>query len=83
MAAQLILMNGPRARGLRWWRALAISSLPVPFSPWMSTLALLGATASTSSNSSRITWLWPTMAPMPSGSRSLARSSSWVTRSST
>ena len=41
-AAQLILMNGPWRAGLRWWMALAISSLPVPFSPWISTLALLG-----------------------------------------
>ena len=73
----------PDARGLRMCSALAMSSLPVPFSPWMSTLALLGATASTSSNSSRITSLWPMTAPMPSGSRSLARSCSWVTRSST
>jgi hypothetical protein len=31
--AQLILMNGPEARFELWWMALAISSLPVPFSP--------------------------------------------------
>ena len=38
-AAQCSLTNGPLARGLRSWMAAAISSLPVPDSPVMSTLA--------------------------------------------
>ena len=32
-AAQLTATNGARARGLAWWIACAISSLPVPVSP--------------------------------------------------
>ena len=43
-AAQCSLMNGPCARGERWWIALATSSLPVPLSPVISTVARLGAT---------------------------------------
>ena len=39
--------------------ALAISSLPVPFSPWMRMLASLAATLSTSSKSSCIFLLLP------------------------
>ena len=38
IAPQLTTMNGPSLRGLRWCTARAISSLPVPVSPVMSTL---------------------------------------------
>ena len=48
MAAQLTFTNGPSARGLRRWMARAMSSLPVPLSPVMSTDALVGATFSIS-----------------------------------
>ena len=45
-AAQLSAKNGPLARSLLLCSARATSSLPVPLSPRMSTLAVLGATAS-------------------------------------
>ena len=48
-AAQLRAKNGPFARSLFWCSARATSSLPVPLSPRISTLAVDGATAS-------ITW---------------------------
>src|SRR5262245_33244737 len=38
MAAQLILMKGLFARGELRWISKATSSLPVPLSPWMSTV---------------------------------------------
>ena len=44
MAPQLIATNGWFARGLARWMARASSSLPVPLSPWMRTLASLAAT---------------------------------------
>ncbi len=37
MAPQLMVTNGPLARGERLWISRAISSLPVPVSPVMST----------------------------------------------
>ena len=43
-AAQLILIHGPSRRALRSCSALAISSLPVPLSPMISTLASVSAT---------------------------------------
>ena len=43
-APQLTRTNGPLPRGLSWWMALAISSLPVPVSPSSSTEALDRAT---------------------------------------
>ena len=43
-AAQWTATNGFSARGLRAWIALAATSLPVPLSPVISTVALLGAT---------------------------------------
>ena len=46
-AAQWSFTKGPLARGLRSWMAAAISSLPVPDSPVMSTLARDGATWAT------------------------------------
>ena len=59
MAEQLALQQAGRdggavelderalARGLRSWMARAISSLPVPVSPWISTVESVGATVST------------------------------------
>ena len=35
--------TGPCARGLSRWMAWATSSLPVPLSPWISTVARVGA----------------------------------------
>ena len=43
MAAQLTSTNGPSARRLWWWMFRATSSLPVPFSPKISTRPLEGA----------------------------------------
>jgi hypothetical protein len=40
IAAQLMATNGPLARALSVWIALAQSSLPVPLSPVMNTVAL-------------------------------------------
>ena len=44
MAAQLILMKGCSFRALCRWMARAISSLPVPVSPVMSTVVIAGET---------------------------------------
>ncbi len=44
MAPQLIATNGALARGDSWWSARATSSLPVPLSPAISTVASLSAT---------------------------------------
>ena len=46
IAAQLSLMKVRSRRGLSRWMARASSSLPVPVSPWMSTVAVVGATVS-------------------------------------
>jgi len=43
-APQFTRTKGPLPRGLNWWMALAISSLPVPVSPSNSTEALERAT---------------------------------------
>ena len=45
MAAQLMGAKVKLRRGLLLWMALAMSSLPVPDSPVMRTLALVGATS--------------------------------------
>src|SRR5215831_11732356 len=45
-AAQFTLMKGPRARGDRRWMARASSSLPVPVSPVIKTVASVAATCS-------------------------------------
>ncbi len=42
-AAQFSFTNGPRLRRECWWTARAISSLPVPFSPVISTRPSDGA----------------------------------------
>ena len=47
IAAQLTRISGRRRRGLASWIARAISSLPVPDSPVISTVASVGATSST------------------------------------
>ena len=39
MAATLTATNGCALRSLRWWMARATSSLPVPLSPVISTVA--------------------------------------------
>jgi hypothetical protein len=44
MAPQFTVTNGPLARLLRRWISRAISSLPVPVSPVMSTLMSVAAT---------------------------------------
>ena len=48
MAAQFTLTNVRSRRWLRLWMARAISSLPVPLSPRISTVESVGATVSTS-----------------------------------
>ena len=45
-AAQLTATNGLPRRGERSWSALATSSLPVPLSPWISTVLETGAICS-------------------------------------
>ena len=44
---QLTDTKGPSLRGEAKWMARATSSLPVPDSPWMSTVLRLGAALST------------------------------------
>jgi hypothetical protein len=46
MAAQLSVTKGWVRRALQWCSARARSSLPVPVSPWMSTVVSVGATSS-------------------------------------
>ncbi len=46
MAAQLTLMKGLPSREVFSWRARAMSSLPVPLSPVMSTVRGVSATFS-------------------------------------
>ena len=64
MAAQFTSMKGPLPRVLSSCNCLATSSLPVPFSPVMSTLALVGATLAIMSLTSNmgadspIIWFW-------------------------
>ena len=57
-AAQLILMILPLLRGLKAWMRSAITSLPVPLSPVMSTATSLGAMRSMVRTTSRMTALW-------------------------
>ena len=59
MAAQLILMNGLSTRGELLWSAEAISSLPVPDSPVISTVDGLAATLSIVRNTACSFGLWP------------------------
>jgi hypothetical protein len=46
MAAQFTATNGPVPRGERRWISRATSSLPVPVSPWSSTVTSVAATFS-------------------------------------
>ena len=61
MAAQLSFTNVRALRPLRSWIARAISSLPVPVSPWMSTVESVGATISIFWSVSRSAGLSPTI----------------------
>ena len=60
-AAQLIATNGRVARALLRCTARATSSLPVPLSPRISTVASVCATRAMRSKTARIGWLRPTM----------------------
>ena len=61
MAAQLTSTKGPDERRLRAWTARATSSLPVPFSPKISTRPLLGAAWVITARRSRMAGLSPTI----------------------
>ena len=61
--------KGPSARGLRRWMARATSSFPVPDSPTMRMLERAGAARFTSSKTSRMRGLRPTISPSPSSWR--------------
>src|SRR5216117_126669 len=63
-------MNGPRLRVERAWIVRATSSLPVPLSPWMSTVAELPATCSRRVIIRRKAGLEPMTAPCASRSSS-------------
>jgi hypothetical protein len=62
IAAQLTSTKGAAARWLCAWIARATSSLPVPFSPKISTRPLLGAACAISARSRRIAGLSPIIA---------------------
>ena len=64
-AAQFIIMRGSFLRLLRLWISLATSSLPLPLSPWISTVTSVVPTFSILSNTSFIASLWPMISPMP------------------
>jgi hypothetical protein len=75
-AAQLTAMNGPAARALSSWRARAMISLPVPFSPVMSTVALVSATARACLRIFSSAGALPTKRPKPRNMSSSERSRS-------
>ena len=58
-ATQLTATKGCSARGLHWWIARAITSLPVPLSPSMSTVVLVVATVRARRTASCIAALVP------------------------
>ena len=62
-APQSMIANGSPARGEASWMARAASSLPVPVSPWISTVASERATRASRANSSRMGALGPTSGP--------------------
>ena len=62
IAAQFTSINGRSCRGETAWMARATSSLPVPFSPVMSTRAAVGPTLSISSRTTWSAGLSPTIA---------------------
>jgi hypothetical protein len=61
MAAQLMVMNGRSERSEFTWMARATSSLPVPLSPVMSTVASVGAMRTMRPSTSRMAPLRPMM----------------------
>ena len=63
MAPQLMVTNGPLTRLLRRWSSRAISSLPVPVSPVMSTLMSVAATFCSLRNTSIIEAQAPMISP--------------------
>src|SRR5260370_22169861 len=62
MAEQFTFTNGPFDRSLHLWMASAISSLPVPVSPWMNTVAPVGATTRTVARPQGVPWPSPEQA---------------------
>ena len=73
IAAQLTCTNGPAATRDVRWISRATSSLPVPLSPRMSTVALVGAARATSARSRFI----GSLSPRRTDSTSTRRLSSW------
>ena len=71
MAPQLMATNGAFLRRLLPWTARATSSLPVPLSPWTSTVTSVLATSDTMLKISRIRGVLP----MISSKRALASAS--------
>ncbi len=65
MAAQFTEIIGALARRERLCSARATSSLPVPDSPWISTVASVGATLRILLNRSCIGAQWPMMPMSP------------------
>src|SRR5256885_2124624 len=65
MAAQFTATNAPEACGPLMWMARATTSLPVPDSPWTSTVAELPATRASNLYTSSMAGLWPTTADGP------------------
>src|SRR5205807_1393562 len=61
MAAQLTSTKGRSRRADCTWMARATSSLPLPFSPWISTRPVVGAAVVICSRSTRIAALSPTI----------------------
>ena len=80
-AEQLTFTRGPFFRLLRSWMVRAASSLPVPVSPVMSTVALDAAASSMSSNTSCMGLLFPTSRWNFPPSRSTSSSSAALLRS--
>ncbi len=79
MAAQFKETKGPCARLLWAWTKRAMTSLPTPLSPLMSTLASAGATRRASSTTSRMAGsapMSPTFSPLAAAIIAAMRSSS-------
>ena len=73
-AAQLTVTRLRRARSLQRWIAAANTSLPVPLSPVIRIVALLGAACCAIATARRIGSLRPMMSAVPCSSSSLRRS---------
>ena len=84
IAAQFTATSGPSARRDSRCTACAMSSFPVPLSPWMSTELFEGATRTRVSNSARIAGELPTRPAPPAASRppSTSRASAIASRTS-